>query len=162
MQLNVNEVLGPYLLQQFPHLGPDLERVVRTWRWNRAAISAENEAITLARIMHFHLLIQNHTIEAFTNGPWMEIALRSLSALLRVEELVVKHHVDRPAAWISLEAYLEVQSTQYMRTAAIDSHMMQDTNGQVKFMNSLRGLSTRRENARWAHAEHPRPVLRRD
>ena len=87
--LRVKEIAGPSILLGLVQEGINVELVIhnRTWRKgaNGEVLSAEVEAVTLARIVHLNLLVHTSMTEAIEKCPWMEVAQRRLFAIMYVE-----------------------------------------------------------------------------
>ena len=145
-RLNVPELMGPTILTQLLQLGENVEAVVRSRRWDRTSTASEMEAVTLARMIHLKLLSYKTLQEALERDTSLEVVLRRLYAILKVEEEVTKYHVDRRTAWDSMDAILETQPASTLRSPALDSFLRQETNSHMKYMNTLRSMGSLRDS----------------
>lgn len=73
--LPVNEISGPSILLGLVQEGINVELAIRNRTWGRGpngeVLSAEVEAVTVARIVHLNLLSRTSMTEAIAKCPWM-------------------------------------------------------------------------------------------
>lgn len=113
VSLAVTEILGPSILYNFIKHGQTVETYVRSrpyWQNQQHPEQIELEALTHARAIHLTLMQYPSPSAAILACPWMEVVLRRLYTLLKVEETHAKYpHLSRTTIWEGYKPALESQ-----------------------------------------------------
>ena len=146
--LNVRELMGPSILHSFCQDGLNIELVVRHVRWPRQAdgrpFQSEIEALTLARILHFHFSKCKSMEEGISLHPWTEIALRRLWSLLEVQNLTSgPSPLTRDEAWQQVLPSMEVYPDVGIHVPAMRSLMHRQVSDASSARNAVRSLARR-------------------
>ena len=87
--LAIPEIIGPSILYNIIKQGLTVETYVRTrpyWQSANHPEQIELEALTIARVIQITLLQYASPTTGLFSCPWMEVALRNMYTVLKVEE----------------------------------------------------------------------------
>lgn len=116
---------GPSIINSLFNEGINLDLMVRGRYWKNTSrgegLHAESEAVTWALVIQLALLDYSTEREALKKHSWIEVALRRLSALLHVEELVQRGQSTRSTAWRITSHILECVPTSSICVSSIDT-----------------------------------------
>lgn len=146
--LAVEEILGPELLLHMTSGGMDIPTYVRSIGWtrpyNNKPFPSENEAVTLARMIHLELLIHQSPWEALEQRPSLEVGLRRLYALIHVEMASRQTAVypSRAHAWTEIEPILEVTPSQPLHSPSVADTITKYMTLHKKRIQAMKAINT--------------------
>ncbi len=133
-----DRLFGPAILNGFIASGMNVEQYVRQISWakidnGRRINSAEAEAVNLARVIHLTILEAESVQRALENSCGMEIMLRRLWCLLKVEQMVTSENYTRAQAWTAVQFVLEHNPLSVLQTTAVDSYVRRELSALSRF-----------------------------
>lgn len=150
--LAVEEPLGPELFLHMTSGGTDIPTYIRTIDWAKASykrpLPSENEAVTLARMIHLEMLMHESPWEALENRPSLEVGLRRLYALVHVE-LASKQpdlYLSRSQAWAEIDPILEVTPSPPLHCPPVTDTITKHMTMHRKRIQSIKALTENKQS----------------
>jgi len=158
--LAVPEIIGPSILYNFIKHGLTVEAYVRTrpyWQSASHPEQIELEALMLARIIHITLMQYPSPTSALLSCPWMEVALRRLYTVLKVEETHARNpQYTRATIWEGYKPSLETQRDEGMVVPLLENSRIQHLAAETRTNAAMHRMSTPARTPSHAPAHHRR------